>query len=144
MIDIKEVKQFKLSNGDEIVCDVVEWPDYDQDVSDIVIRNAFQLIGYGPNKEGISYYQFKPWMVYQDDPAFVQVLNNNHIIAEANPPEELLEQFVRILQENASPEDIKDYADKKLEEYIDKLEAQSLKDEKEEPNIIPFKPKIVH
>lgn len=144
MIDIKEVKQFKLSNGDEIVCDVVEWPDYDQDVSDIVIRNAFQLIGYGPNKEGVRYYQFKPWMVYQDDPTFVQVLNNNHIIAEANPPEELIEQFIRILQENASPEDVKDYADKKLEEYIDKLEAQSLKDEKEEPNIIPFKPKIVH
>ena len=65
---MNEIKQFKLSNGDEIVCDVVEWPDVDGDSPDIVVRNVFKIVvaGVKSSKDSIRYYQFRPWMVHQD------------------------------------------------------------------------------
>jgi hypothetical protein len=41
---MNEIKHFKLSNGDEVVCDVVEWPDIDGDSPDIVVRNCFKIV----------------------------------------------------------------------------------------------------
>jgi hypothetical protein len=41
---MNEIKHFKLSNGEEVVCDVVEWPDVDGDSPDIVVRNCFKII----------------------------------------------------------------------------------------------------
>ena len=69
---MNEIKHFKLSNGEEIVCDVIEWPDVDGDSPDIVVRNALKLLRLELlNEDNIRYYQFRPWMVYQDDPEYV-------------------------------------------------------------------------
>ena len=81
---MNEIKQFKLSNGDEIVCDVIEWPDVDGDSPDIVVRNCFKIVVAGVKSSGdnIRYYQFRPWMVHQDEPDMFQVINGNHIIVQ--------------------------------------------------------------
>ena len=88
---MNDIKQFKLSSGEEIVCDVIEWQDDTEGDPNIVIRNCYALKQLGV-KEGVKYYQFRPWMVFQNDPEYFQVLNSDHIIGEANPPTELLEQ----------------------------------------------------
>ena len=116
---MNEIKHFKLTNGEEIVCDVVEWPDEDGDSPDIVVRNAFKIIQSGTDRvEGIRYYQFRPWMVYQDEPEMFQILNGNHIIGEANPPESLLEQYLKIIDADVMTSDD---IEKRLAEYVDEV-----------------------
>lgn len=143
-MNIQELKHFKLSNGDEIVCDVIEWPE--DESADIVVRNCYQLIAYGQAKDGIRYYQFRPWMVYQDDPEFFQVINNNHIIAEANPPHDLVEQFVRVVSENFEADEATSHLDAKIDEYMESLkrqiDAQTDNVDEIKPNVLPFKPKV--
>ena len=57
---MNEIKHFKLTNGEEIVCDVIEWPDVDGDSPDIVVRNAFKIITSGlSHQDNIRYYQFR-------------------------------------------------------------------------------------
>tara|TARA_R110000868_G_scaffold67271_2_gene199812 strand:- start:335 stop:763 length:429 start_codon:yes stop_codon:yes gene_type:complete len=128
---MNEIKHFKLSNGDEIVCDVIEWPDVDGDSPDVVVRNVFKIVVAGTKGNGIRYYQFRPWMVYQDEPGMFQVINCNHIIGEANPPNQLIEQYWKIIEaDEVTDEDIQ----KKLSEYIDNLK-DSLTGDSDQPHM---------
>ena len=38
---MSNIKQFKLSTGEEILCDVIEWAD--EDYGDIVVRKIWQI-----------------------------------------------------------------------------------------------------
>jgi hypothetical protein len=58
------------------------------------------------------YYQFRPWLIYQDNKEYFQVLNADHIIAEATPADELLVHYYKI---------VNNIDDDNLEEKIDKL-----------------------
>ena len=116
---MNEIKQFKLTNGEEIVCDVIEWPDVDGDSPDVVIKNAYKIIVANVAAErNMRYYTFAPWLVYQDDDDLYQVLNSNHIIAEANPTQKLLEQYLKITEvDNITQEEV----DQKINDYAAEL-----------------------
>ena len=110
----KSIRQFKLTNGDEIVCDVVEWPDVDDEHNGLVVRNAYKIFMLNTlNPTENRYYQFRPWLVYQDNKEFFQIINADHIVAEATPADELLVHYYRIINH------IDD--DKNIENKIDKL-----------------------
>lgn len=97
----RSIRQFKLTNGDEIVCDVVEWPDIDNDDNGLVVRNAYKIFminTLAPTEN--RYYQFRPWLIYQDNKEFFQIINADHIVAEATPSEELLLYYYRIVNES--------------------------------------------
>ena len=136
---MNEIKHFKLTNGEEIVCDVIEWPDVDGDSPDIVVRNAFKIITSGlSNQDNIRYYQFRPWMIYQDEPEMFQILNGNHILGEANPPESLLEQYLNMVgAENLKQSDI----ERKLSEYINEVKNIIENDSNSASKILQFVPK---
>ena len=78
-----EIKQFKLTNDEEIVCEVVEWPS-EQEPS-MVIRKAMKVISMENYREGARYYAFRPWLMFQDHKDNLQVLNSLHIVVEASP-----------------------------------------------------------
>jgi len=88
------IKQFKLSNGDELVCEVVEWPE--ESHVEILIRNVIQIVtkeAYD-EKEGLGrYYLFRPWMMYQEDRANLILLSNEEVAAVASPGYEVVEQY---------------------------------------------------
>ena len=138
---MNEIKHFKLSNGDEVVCDVIEWPDADGDSPDIVVRNCFKIFTTNTKGSGIRYYQFRPWMVYQDDPESFQIINGNHIIGEANPPSELIEQYYKIISaEEISEEDVQ----KKLSQYVDNLREMFSGDSNSNNKIVQFPNRKLH
>tara|TARA_R110000868_G_scaffold282471_2_gene542737 strand:+ start:3007 stop:3447 length:441 start_codon:yes stop_codon:yes gene_type:complete len=118
---MNNIKHFKLTNGEEIVCDVVEWPDPDTDSVDLVIRQAFRIISAAQSStENVFYYALKPWMVYQEGDDLYQILNYNHIIAEATPTTELLKHYVRVTRdEDTSHEEV----EHKMKEYLDELKG---------------------
>ena len=87
--------QFRLSNGDEIVAQVIQEPT-GEDIN-IVVKNAMMIIRAENIAQGIRYYAFRPWMSYQLDDEYFQLLNFNHIIGEAKPDADLLEQYKKAL-----------------------------------------------
>lgn len=120
---MNEVKQFKLSSGEEIVCEVVEWPDVDEDTSDIVVRNIFKIVALEQSLTGNRYYTFKPWLVFQDEPDMFQIINGAHIVGEANPSQKLLEQYFIAVKGEPSEDSEATRAEieKRLEDYINNL-----------------------
>ena len=87
--------QFRLSNGDEFVAQVVQEPEGDDFY--IVIRNAMMVIRSENIERGYRYYSFRPWMSFQLNDEYFQLLNYNHIIGEARPDKLLLEQYYRAI-----------------------------------------------
>ena len=115
-MNMNNIKQFKLTSGEEIVCEVVEWAS--EEDPDMVVKNSFKLIVYNNPATSTKYYTFTPWMIFQDDEDMFQIINSIHIVAEANPSTKLLEQyFVAIKNEQESDEETK----KKIDQYISGL-----------------------
>lgn len=101
-------RQFKLSTGDEIVCEVLQYP-MDDDDATIIVRNVYKIAMLtNLNGDNNRYYHFRPWMVYQDKKELSQDINLNHIVAEATPTKELLAHYFKITLEGESETDIED------------------------------------
>ena len=83
-----EIKQLKLTNNDEIICEVLDW---DEEDGDVVIRNPFRIVQGEDHIKGVRYYFLKPFMLYQDEN--LQVLNSGHVICELSPSESLLDYY---------------------------------------------------
>ena len=99
--------QFRLSNGDEIVAQVVQEPE-GEDLY-IVVKNAMMVIRSENIEKGYRYYSFRPWMSFQLNEEYFQLLNYNHIIGEAKPDKVLLDQYYRAIASEQIDE--KSYAD---------------------------------
>ena len=143
----KSIRQFKLTNGDEIVCDVVEWPDEEEGPNALVVRNAYKIhmvVPITPSEN--RFYQFRPWMIYQDNPEYFQILNGDHILAEATPSEEMLQQYARLFSEESELEDL-DKMQAKLKEMLDLVNAEEVDlygGDSDFGNLIQFPGRRVH
>jgi len=83
------IKQFMLVNGQQIVCEVIEWAE--KDFHEIVVRNCMEIVqtSYGHQK----IYVFRPWMHYQEKKEDLVILNSNHAVSIASPHDSLLVQY---------------------------------------------------
>ena len=95
---IPEHKQLKLTNGDELICEVIE-----KDI-DMLVRNAMKLMPM-EDQADIRYYSFRPWMLLQHDEDAVQLIHSHHIVGEATPTAKMMEQYKYIMEEFKSVED---------------------------------------
>lgn len=90
MIDETEVRQFKLANGEEILCEVIQWAEGED--FEILVRKAMRLIMM-ENGDGMKYYAFRPWMVYQESSEDLLIINSTHIVGLGYPTDSLLVQW---------------------------------------------------
>lgn len=118
-----EVKQFKLASGEEIVCEVLEWPDIDGESADIVVRNILKIVAYDqPQTATGRYYTFVPWMVFQDEENMFQLINYNHIVGEANPSARLFEQYLNVVRiKTGDSDESTSEVKKQLEDYLNHM-----------------------
>jgi hypothetical protein len=116
-----DLRQFKLTNDEEIICEVVQWNDEEHDT--IVVRKALKIIAFDDMETSMRYFTFKPWMLMNTDPSALHVLNSYHIVSEATPSPTAQEYFKDIIAEMSESEDLellyKD-SDNRLEMPIDK------------------------
>ena len=158
MINIdKAYKQFKLSNDDEIVCEVLEWNNEENDA--IIVRNVMKVVFMEDFEKGIRFYAFRPWMVFVDDPSEVHTINSGHIVAEITPSADILKHYVKSLNEINEQLKVKkkrkmmslddlagkmqELDDEEFEMYLQQL-AEIADDESDSDmpqNVIKFKPK---
>jgi len=89
-----DVRQIVLSNGQEILCEVIQWPDLDVDDSEVmIIRKAAKIIIQENFKEGTRWFTFRPFMTYQDDNSSLCSLMPYHIISIGHPSNLLEKQY---------------------------------------------------
>ena len=92
-----DYRQFKLANGEEILCEVMQWGD--EDVSAIVIRKAMKI--YQVDRlDGYRMYTLRPWMIYSEDPSQLMTINDQMIIGETTPAKPLFKQYMMVVREH--------------------------------------------
>ena len=137
-MDMGNVKHFKLSNGEEMLCDIVEELD-----DELIIRNALKIVRVEESLEK-SYYIFKTWMIFQEDPNSVLSLNMFHVMGIATPAEELMEQYEVAAgtlfdeKEDDERESTIDETMERVKNLIKELRGDHANDSNSLGNIIPF------
>lgn len=86
----RELAQLKLIDGHEVVCEVIEWPDKDDD--QIVIRNAMAIVVI-ESPDGENAYVFRPFVHFLEDETDYVLLRNDHIITINRPKTYLTDQY---------------------------------------------------
>jgi hypothetical protein len=136
-----EIRQFKLANDDEIMCEVVE---YHEDDDAIVIRKTMKMVQMDNMANGTRYYAFRPFMMYQLTKEAFQIVNCGHIIAEANPSQDLILEYFKAIEtsldEEGDKNDNLDDMRERYNSYIDQQNVGSLSelDSEAGSNIIKF------
>lgn len=150
-----EIKQFKLTNDDEIICEVVEWDS--ETNANIVVRRVLKIINVEDFAKGMRFFAFRPWMLFNDDPDEFQTINAMHIIGEINPQEEVITRYMKSIlalaekkNQSFSLDDVAKAADELDDEEFDRFmhdltvseEIEPDPDSDSEPlNIIKFRPR---
>lgn len=135
-----EIRQFKLANNDEIMCEVVE---YHEDDDAIVIRKTMKMVQMDNMANGTRYYAFRPFMMYQLTKDAFQIVNCEHIIAEANPNQELILEYFKAIEtsldeEGEKKENMDDMRDRYNTYVKQQTEMLSELDSESGSNVIKF------
>jgi len=151
------LKQFRLTNGDEILCELVE--NAEEEEGCLLVRRILKIIATDDYESNIRYYSFKPWVSFQDDFKAIVVLNVGHIVSETSPSPTLQAHFTVANKEVEESQDakrtmdvdkvMKDTAGMSEDEIFEYMEQAVLEMEKQEEidfdsgdgNVITFKPK---
>jgi hypothetical protein len=97
-----DIRQFKLANDEEIICEIVEYHD---EGDAIVIRKSLRLVSMDNLAQGTRYYAFRPFMMFQMKPGAFQVLSGAHIVAECEPHDEMVNEYFKSLEQFMKEED---------------------------------------
>jgi len=131
------LRQFKLTSGEEIVCEVIEEPQEDDDVN-LVIRNPMLIItGFSPSGD-VRYYSFKPWMTFQLREGYFQLLNYTHIVGEAKPNIYVQEQYKKNLEMELKNDDKEKSLSDAMEDAFDEIAAALVSTDSASSNVINF------
>ena len=150
---MSDYKQFKLTNGDEMICELVASGDEDS-TADVIVRRAIKIVTTDDLEENIRYYTLKPWMSFQDDTTDLVALNSVHIVGEASPSETVMLHYAAALADADKYNKVKK-AGLTLQEIQEKMQAlteeemneflqakyDEIADDSALSNIIQFKPK---
>ena len=91
-----DVRQIVLSNGQELLCEVVQWPDMEIDEQEVmIIRKAAKIIIQENFEQGTRWFTFRPFMTYQDDNSSLCSLMPYHIITIGHPSKVLKNQYTK-------------------------------------------------
>lgn len=149
-----ELRQFKLTNQEEIVTEVLDFGDEETDHA-IVVRNTMKLVNVENKESGMRYYAFRPFMLYQGDFSHVQIINPGHVVSECTPTKQLVQQYTTAVEEMLKDDRANSIEDTKqaLKDYHDKMNEMSgdrtittVSDfDSNSSNVVNFRrPKILH
>lgn len=114
------IRQLKLINGDEIVCEVVG-PD--------TVKFPLKILVVEDHSTGFRYFTFRPWMTYLDDPNIEIFLNYDQVLGEVVPSESLLQQYKKSidnLDTAAKAAEVLRNAEERLDEFVEERMRHAL------------------
>lgn len=125
------IKQLKLVNGEEVICEII-----DEAPESFAVRNAYRLVER-TTEDGYKYFTFRTFMVYQDTPLSVMLIMSDKIMGMAIPSDEMMHQYEMAIKEmfdfNESEEEDKilkatEGFEDELDDYINECQVISLFD----------------
>jgi len=117
--------QFKFSNGQEVVCEVMEWPE--DKTQDIIVRNAMSII-MGEDQDGDRVYMFRPWAHYLEAPDEYILVNTLHVVSTNRPSVHLEEEYKYAVTEMHKHRRLRDAAARKEQnEAFERLQNAMVK-----------------
>ncbi len=90
---VDNVKQIKMVNGDEIICEILEELEDDLVVRYCLLIDKFRAQSDDTEQYTATLYVLKPWMTYVEHKDEVITINAYHCMALSNPHTELLKQY---------------------------------------------------
>ena len=90
------IMQFKMTNGEEIICQVLEYPE--EDDTDYVVKDALSMI---TRTVGTSHtkYMFKPWFTMAEREDQYISIAKDHIVACVSPNTTLYSEYRKARRE---------------------------------------------
>ncbi len=113
-----KLRQFKLTNNDEIVCEVIDVDETDNQNGDIIARKILKVFHAEDFDQNVRYYSFKPWVSFQEDVNELSAINPDHILAEATPSSILKLHFKNALDIILESQDMKDKRSLNIDEVM--------------------------
>ena len=128
--------QFKLSNGDEIIVNVLQEPE-GEDIN-IVIKDAMMIVRSEEVDSGFRYYSLRPWMSFQLNSDYFQLLNYSHIVGEAKPDKQLVIQYEKAIENEMGPTREDDEQEIEMLKSLYRNATDEEEDLDAEDNIVPL------
>lgn len=129
-----DVRQIVLSNGQELLCEVIQWPDLDIDEQEVmIIRKAAKIIIQENFEQGTRWFTFRPFMTYQDDTSSLCSLMPYHIITIGHPSKVLEKQYTKYQKLLSAEEN-----EGKAEDPFQYFEEGASDSDDSFENVIPF------
>lgn len=83
--------QLKMTGGDEVICEVMEWPD--QDGKEMIVRNAM-VLSYSFDEDLTNHiYGLKPWFSMIENPMEYIVINTDHVMCTTRPNSMFVKEY---------------------------------------------------
>ena len=135
---LDSIRQFKLSSGDELLCEVIEWDDAEN--AELIVRHCFEVRKCENEQLNARYYAIRPYMSFQVGPHHVLSLNSDQILMSGLPSSEMVKQYKIAIKNNEIPdEELDEKLDlddrfKQLKDFLDSMDS----DDSSDPNVITF------
>jgi len=147
------ILQLKLSNGEEILCELIEVPD-DEDVDEdyeVVVRNCLSITNVQVSGDKV-FCMLKPWISFQNmNENNLASLNPQHIIVRCIPCDDIMTQYLNAVDhcadENSSGISINDENQLDASSWMDRLglsKSNVIEMYDSDENIIDFTKGVQH
>ena len=129
-----DIKQFIMANGDEIVCEVLEWAS--EVDPDMIVRKAFKVVQIDDPIRGIRYFTLRPWMLYQIGDEIFNTINTNHIVSEGNPSPQLFHQYQTAIRETEKQDEEFEERVTAMAEKLEGMIEENINKDSSQDNIV--------
>lgn len=89
---------FKMTNGEEVICQVIDWAEGEEDAEDYIVRNALNVI-QTTVRETHTRYMFKPWFTMAESSDQYICISKEHIVACTLPNDTLYNEYRRAVNQ---------------------------------------------
>jgi hypothetical protein len=103
-----EYRQFKLTNGEEMICELISTDPEGDSTADVIVRRAMKIVVTDDMENNIRFYTLKPWMSFIDDSLDLVALNSIHIVGEATPSSTVMRHYAAALADVDKYNKVKD------------------------------------
>ena len=83
--------QLRMQSGDEVICEVMEWPVEDGD--QMIVRNAMVLTYTFDPEDMAQVYALKPWFTMIENFDEYIIINPEHVMGTAKPNSNFIDEY---------------------------------------------------
>lgn len=138
--------QFKMTSGDEIIAEVMEWPD--DNSKDMIVRNAM-ILTYSFDEDFTNQiYGLKPWFSMIENPLEYISVDTHHIMSTTRPNNSFVKEYTEaLIQMHSLGQKRKIEERRELEEFeklfkdrLERVSKQMLESDSAVSNVLQFPP----